>query len=500
MEISFENESISCLDQVVSQVQKLEETQEIRLKEDMPDIGRILAAWGQPVLRGKEWNTGKIGVSYGVIVRILYAAEGSDEIRCVEDWIPFQMKCDFSDSGKEGNIRADCILRSVDARLISSRKMIIRALMDISCEAVVRNELKISIPGEIPDELQLLKKKMDVMIRREAGEKVFVIDETITPPASHPQLKEIVRYQLQTEVIDRKVVSDKLVFRGSCVIHLAYIADDGQLHMFDIDVPFSQYTELEDVYSDGADAVLSVAVTNIDLKIDETGMIRLNAGFAGQYIIQEAVSLQFAVDAYSICGTADPTMESLSVTEITELCSRSIKIGADSEIDCRRIADASMYYGYPSQEITAGRNCFSVEGIVQILYYDSDGQLQSHTDQAKGQVLLDLDVGQNCKAYIRQSGKLQSSISSNGVEIAGGMDIIVMSETRTGLEMISDIKLDATGDTNSMGPSLILRKSNGENLWTIAKNTGSTVERICQINALNGEPEPTQMLMIPIAQ
>ena len=50
-----------------------EETQEYKLPEGMPDVGRIIAAWGQVVLRGKEWRSRHIGLSGGVMVWVLYA-------------------------------------------------------------------------------------------------------------------------------------------------------------------------------------------------------------------------------------------------------------------------------------------------------------------------------------------------------------------------------------------------------------------------------------------
>ena len=51
-------ETISFLDTVLQDVQTAELTQQIKLSDGMPDIGRILAAWGQVILRGKEWQEG----------------------------------------------------------------------------------------------------------------------------------------------------------------------------------------------------------------------------------------------------------------------------------------------------------------------------------------------------------------------------------------------------------------------------------------------------------
>ena len=47
-------------------------------------------------------------------------------------------------------------------------------------------------------------------------------------------------------------------------------------------------------------------------------------------------------------------------------------------------------------------------------------------------------------------------------------------------------------------PSLILRRAGNDDLWNLARKNGSTVEAICQANGLQGQPDPQQMLLIPV--
>ena len=47
-------------------------------------------------------------------------------------------------------------------------------------------------------------------------------------------------------------------------------------------------------------------------------------------------------------------------------------------------------------------------------------------------------------------------------------------------------------------PSLILRRKGQDSLWQIAKDTGSTVEKIKAANGLEEEPAADKMLLIPI--
>ena len=95
MELEFQKTEIPCLHTILRQVQTQEQTQEVRLSDEMPDIGRVLSCWGQVMLRGKEWRTGALSVNGGVMVWVLYAPEDGSAMQCLQTWLPMQIKCDL---------------------------------------------------------------------------------------------------------------------------------------------------------------------------------------------------------------------------------------------------------------------------------------------------------------------------------------------------------------------------------------------------------------------
>ena len=123
MELQFKKQAFACMDTVVREVQNLEQTHEIKLPDSMPDIGRVLDSWGQVLLRGKEWRGNAMMVSGGVMTWVLYAAEGDPQPQSVEVWIPFQMRWEFPQTQRDGTICVLPLLKSVDARSTSARKM-----------------------------------------------------------------------------------------------------------------------------------------------------------------------------------------------------------------------------------------------------------------------------------------------------------------------------------------------------------------------------------------
>ena len=150
MELKFEKKGIKVLNPLLREVQAQEQTQELRLTDGMPDLGRILGTWGQVILRSKEWRGDSITCSGGVMAFVLYAPEDGSEVRTMESWIPFQMKWDLDDGRRDGEIRIQPLLRFLDARSVSPRKMMLRCGVSALAEAFRQDTAMVSIPGEMP--------------------------------------------------------------------------------------------------------------------------------------------------------------------------------------------------------------------------------------------------------------------------------------------------------------------------------------------------------------
>ena len=136
MELQFQKSQCRCLGRAVREVKNTELTQEVRLSDGMPDIGRVLGAWGQAVLRSKEWRAGQVSASGGVMTRILYAPEDGSEIRSLDTWIPFQIQWDIQNADRDGTLRVLPLLRFLDSRTVSARKIMVRAGIAAMAEAL----------------------------------------------------------------------------------------------------------------------------------------------------------------------------------------------------------------------------------------------------------------------------------------------------------------------------------------------------------------------------
>ena len=84
MDLQFKKTVCSCLERVIWDAQNQEQTQEVKLPDALPDIGSVLASWGQCVLRSKEWRGGSLIITGGVMTRTLYAAPEEETPVCID--------------------------------------------------------------------------------------------------------------------------------------------------------------------------------------------------------------------------------------------------------------------------------------------------------------------------------------------------------------------------------------------------------------------------------
>lgn len=498
MDLQFHKTMYPCLQRVKWEVQNQEQTQEVRLTDGMPDIGRVLGAWGQVLMRGKEWRSGGMSVSGGVMVWVMYAPEDGSEPRSMETWIPFQIKWEFADPGRDGTIGAACLLRSVDARSISARKLMVRVGVGCLGEAMVPGEVAMYTPGEIPEDIQLLKNTYPVQMPREAGEKPFFMDEMLSVPAERPRPEKVLRYTLNPEIVDKKVIAGKVVFRGNANIHMLYRGEDGGLYFWDQELPFSQYSELEGDYEQDAAANVMPAVTSLEMDMTEDGQLHLKAGLTGQYVIYDRSSLELVEDAYSPHRSVTLQTEELVLPAVLDTQSRTVQAEAAVDAEGSRVADVAFYPDHIRQMRIEDAVELSMNCQFQMLYYDMEQRLQSAVSRWEESWTLPTDRDNQLLTAVWPNGVPQATLDGRSAAMRGSMQAEVVTTADRGMPMVVGLTLGQLNEKEEERPSLILRKAGSDSLWQVAKSCGSTVEAISRINGLQGAPDADQMLLIPV--
>lgn len=498
MEIQFDRISVPYLHKLTNQVRSQEQTLEVRLPDGLPDIGRVLGAWGQVVVRSKEWGGGTISLSCGVMAWVLYMPKEGDCAQSVEAWLPFNLKWDLPETRYDGKIVASCLLKSVDARSTSPRKLLVRASLDANGEAWQSSEAQVAIAGSAPDDVAVLTASYPVLLPKETGEKMFLLEEILSLPGNLPKLEKIMYYNLQPEILEQKIMAGKVVFRGIGMVHILYCGVDGRLYTWDCEIPFSQYADLEHEYDGDPEVSLWPCVTSLDISMDENGDLQLKAGLLGQYLLWERSFITVAEDAYSPRRDVALAQEEMVLPAVLDRAEKTVFGEKVVQIDAQQVIDVAFYPQFGEQERTGDGISLVLPGQMQMLYYSGEGTLQSVTVPWQSKFDMSVSEDSEVDAQIVPSGKPQAIPSAGNLNLRAEVNVVAAATAGRGIPIIAGLELGELEKVNPNRPSLILCKPGKRRLWDIAKQCGSTVESIKQANGLQGEPDGNAVLLIPI--
>ena len=497
MQLEFQKQPLRYLAAGFREVKNTEVTQEIRLSEGMPDIGRVLATWGQVILRSKQWQGTGANVTGGVMTWTLYVPEDSTEPKSVECWIPFELKWDAPQVNREGPMMVFPLLRFADSRSISARKIMVRAGVAALAQGFYPEQSEIAAAAEVPEDVQLLKNTYPLEMAVEAGEKIFTSDEEIhMDPSATPE--KMLSGTVLPEVTETRVISDKIAMKGRMKIHLLCRYAEGKLQSTDHELTFSQLIQLDEAYGPEAWVDIQMAVTNLEADMAEPGRVRIKVGLTAQYVVTDRKDLELVQDAYSTRRSVEADMTSLELPVILE--DRMETVTAEQLLPGQfgMTVDGVFLPDFPHQRRNGIHVELEIPGLFQSLLYGEDSALQGVNARWEGHFSLAADGDTKIVASVQSQGAVQNVTTGDGLRQESQMHLHLQSHTRQQIPMVTGLELGAVTEPDGDRPSVVVTVGGAEPLWDLAKRCGSTVAAIRAANGLEGEPVKERMLLIPV--
>lgn len=498
MELHFQKDALQWLRCAQRKIQSRELTQELKLTDGMPEIGRVLGAWGQPILRGKEWNTDGFSVSGGMMVWVLYVPEDGTQVRCINGWIPWQLSWDLPSGTPDGKIRVHCLTKFVDARSVSPRKLMVRAGITALGEGLVEDQGASWTPAQVPGDVQLLDEHYPLRMRVEAGEKSFSMDDELVLPSSVPKAAKLVSFRLQPGTPESRVLGSRLVFRGTMQLHVLYSGEDGQLYTWDFPLNLSQFADLTGTYGPEAQAELWLVPADLDVDVREDGRFSYKATLVAQYCVEDVRMLHCVRDAYSPFREVTLQQETQSLSPVLENSIRGLSVQHTIAKDANVLADVTFLPDYPRQTRMGDQIVLEQPGIMQVLYYDPEGVLQYASVRWEGKTELQAHEDTALQVIPGTLSASDVQITGDGIRMSGELPLEIRATADQRIPVVTGLELGQQKEPDPDRPSLVLCRAGEASLWQLARDNGSTVKAIRDATGLEGDARPGQLLLIPV--
>lgn len=502
MELEFKQSSMPYLKCVLQEMKYQEESGETIVPDSYPDIGSIIHTYADAILRGKDCRNGSITVSGGIKGGILYEPEDHSSPRMLELYLPFTVKAEHPDLRESDQNICHVHVRSVDGRMINSRKAMLRVELSCSICAYTAAEETLYALEEKPDTLQVLEQTYPLCIPLAVAEKSFVVSDNLEIPMNKAPVSAVCKFTCRPYISEKKLVGNRGVFKGAVCCKLLYVGDDQNYFVHEQEIPFSQYCEYaQDLTEHLLD--ISPVITGCDLEQQwhEEGR---RASVTVNVLVQSRVlgknTVTVAEDAYSTAEQFDPQWTNYHIATILDRRSDTLPVHQHMKYAMSEIVDCDLYWGHPvflrkNQELHMEVPvCFQVFGL------DENRQPCSTAGKTDISQTYALAEDSTCIANISALGPCYANLSHGGVDVR--CDLLCECEfcTEQALQTLSGGSVETESSASQHAASVILKKlPKGTKVWDIAKSYRSREEEILCANHLT-EPYLTEdrTVLIPV--
>lgn len=510
MEATWKTDLLEYLKLVLDTSLSQEETRESIVPDAYPDMQAIVDVEGNITLKSKEAGSGRVSVSGNVSANVLYLPEGERTLKSIELQIPFTTGYDAHEITDDTEICVRAKLGSIDARMINSRKVLVRADILVEVRAFQRESLShaAELENEAEGGLHVRKERQELSFISQVREKTFVLSDDFSLPVGKAPIGEILKSRIRLHADEVKNVGNKLVFKGNAMIHLLYTSVHGEEQAtLDFEAGFSQIMEL-DGDGEGASYEIVLMLTNAYLEngMTEQGGISLELHAVAQVIERKTRELHYISDAYSTrfdleTGRTEYILDSLDdkETHLTE-----VRDSIELPTGVLRVIDASVHTGRVQWNTEEGKLVLRASTFLSVIYVTEEGELQGITRRFEAKAEPDARENRNYSVTAEAGREALVLQSADGLEVKLPIAFAVHPTRKVRAIAIDSLSWDedAPRDLEALPSVVVFHAEGGESLWHLAKRYASTEAQIMTANAIGEEavPYPGQLFIIPKAR
>ena len=483
MEISFESESLRYYERLYSAAFTHEETTEMIVPDALPDVGGVLMVEGTALLRGKEANTDSLAVTGVCDLSILYLPEEGGELQKLSMEAPFSAVTPCPGLTEQGRAAVSLRFMNGEARLLNSRKLLVRTEVCISAGVWLPRQLEWNRECRAENGVEVLTREYSLMPVTDVTEKTFSAGEVLDLPGGRPDAREILSARISLRTEEMNAVGSKLILRGTARTSVFYLAARGETGEAELQMPWSQILELEE---EGAEQRVEVttAVTGFRVVPAEEGGILVELGAVAQAVVRSRRNIRCVADAYGISQDLDTRVETVRMETGGEILETgdSVRLQLEAQKSVGRVVHVCFGMGRPHPE--DGEYRATVQAKALCLGEGGGWTALS----GRGETVCPRE---SSAAMTAEAGEAYGAVNGRGVEVRVPVNYRCprweMGEVRvlTGAETVQETE---SGEKQPAISVILTRE--GDSVWSLGKANRVSCAGIRQVNGLETEEEP----------
>ena len=491
MDIRFKSASLQYYERTLHTAVSQEDTAEMIVPDSLPDVAELIMADGNSLIRGKDVHRSGVSVSGLSELSVLYRAEDGSLGRLPAD-IPFETEISFNVADDAAKVVASVHLVSAEARILNSRKLLLRAEVCVTLSVWTPETLRWASEAA-PEGCEVELKREKCLLRPVCAveEKTFTAEETLSLPAGKPRPQDLLDARAVLRQEEAEQVGHKLVVRGTAAVNALYRTVSDEVAAADLRLPWSAFLDLPEEGSDLRWEIVT-ALTGCSGEVTEEGGFRFAVGGVAQTVIRCEREISWIADAYGTDCAFNPSFASVEMdTEAAcETGTESLVIRLDAMRKPRSLVFLATDCGRPRPD----RENIRLPVSAKALCLMEDGSLEQLS--GRGEVLL-TGIGGIPEV---SCGEAFAAFSGGGAELRCPLSFQTSRCTHRQLSFLTEGEVSEKTPATA-GPNVILvRASEGDSVWSLGKRKGISCASIRSYNQLEEGEEPVPGTLLLLAR
>lgn len=491
--------------------------EDINVPDANPDLYKILAPSAVVMIKDCEVMTDKVMVNGQVLISILYAADLEGKPMSNMD-----VSANFSQSidipGAKAKMRetVNAVVQLVDCRMINSRKLNIRVIMDLNCRVEDISDLELATDIRGLSDIQLLREPCNVKQVAGYNKDEYEFNEELQLPSDKPSIDKVLKADYKVILKDEKLVEGKVEISGVLGVSVLYRADDElqSLNNSEFEVPFTQYIEIPAAERDMECATESnLKECYLEVGEDSNGekrVLNLYMILSVNAKVYKDTEQDMIVDAYSPTNVIEIGKDMYKMNEYVGKNRSNIVIKETMSIkhgepEIEKVCYVNVLPVINEVKLMDDR--IAVEGMMdctavyQTTY--SAEPMYSVSEQIPFRHFMDIPgtkLGMLHKLKCSADNVVFSHINSEVIELRVVLCVSaeVMKQIEKKLVNKLEEKEGVSVDYNKIPAVTVYMVQKGDTLWSVAKRYNTTVDALVRLNGIENPSKIAQGMHIMI--
>jgi len=479
-----------------------DETTDSIIPDTLADIERILDVSPLVMIRDKQPHQDSLSVKINAIVTVLYIPESGEGVASVQIPMNFILTDNVSEITPSSDLMCSISESIAHAQIINPRKISVTLSVDLKIIAFdnAHDEIILGVTGEESEFSECKKNSIDCINTVASITRNFTVSEEIKFPLSTDKLLQILRYNIDLQVSETKVMLNRILIKG--FVNISSLAEnkDHSLETTNFAIPFSQIMDINNI-SDAMTSQVNLSLRSFDaVPTTNTGNENTNLivtiGICADIIISDVDKYEILEDIYSTKNQLDVKYKTYNYISVNENKSKCISYSEIIELGVSPSDITEAVCSIPSSILVNQYDDVTMLPIIcRLIFLDENGSYQS----ASRKFFIKANELEKGSYNVFVSTPV-TRIGTESINISGDITLLSTGSSMQNVVQVNEInEKDAFEKSKNM--SILIRRIEIEDsLWNLAKKHHVSVNEIKTANKMDCDTlTKGTMILIPIS-